>query len=216
MPGYDAFEQKVPYPKLSDTPNIETAISALVNETVPLSNMVFDNANARATVVTQPVEGMETFLIAEGRKEIFYGGVWNVVSIVPTWATYTPTWTGLSNNTNGVSSGRVFKLGKCWEVTAVLTAGASASLGTGAINLSLPAPAANISAQGTGWQGVGVFKPNNGTAWAPLVAIVEKGASTAQIFALRTNDNELINPGIVPLTWVAGSAMRVQFTYEVA
>jgi hypothetical protein len=76
MPGSDDYGQDVPYPKLSDQPNIEAALSALVNALVPLSNMIFANANERAASLPAPVVGMETFLVAEGRKEYYNGSAW--------------------------------------------------------------------------------------------------------------------------------------------
>lgn len=81
MPGTDDYGQEVPYPKLSDAPNIEAAMSALVNGVVPLTNMIFANANERAASVPAPVAGMESYLVAEARKEYYNGSAW--VSMTP-------------------------------------------------------------------------------------------------------------------------------------
>ena len=72
MPKGDKFGQNVQYPVLADVPNIETALTTLVNGVVPLTVMRFDNANARAASLTgtaKPVPGMVTYLIAEDRWE---------------------------------------------------------------------------------------------------------------------------------------------------
>jgi hypothetical protein len=80
MPGSDDYAQSVPYPKLSDAPNIETSMAALTNGVVALSNMVFANANARAAAVPNPVVGMESYLIAEGRKDYWNGVAWTSIT----------------------------------------------------------------------------------------------------------------------------------------
>ncbi|MFG2292051.1 hypothetical protein [Streptomyces sp. NPDC048603] len=77
----DELDQNVPYPHLSDPPNIESAMGNLVSAAVPKLNMVFDDANARAATIPSPVAGMECFLKAEKRKEIFDGTAW--VTITP-------------------------------------------------------------------------------------------------------------------------------------
>ncbi|WP_329168304.1 hypothetical protein OG709_29895 [Streptomyces sp. NBC_01267] len=79
MPKNDNYLQNVPYPVLSDAPNIETATSGIVNSVVPLTNMTFSNSNARAAAVPRPVDGMETYLVAEQRKEVYVNGTWQEV-----------------------------------------------------------------------------------------------------------------------------------------
>jgi hypothetical protein len=76
MPGTDGLQQNVPYPLLSDAPNIEKAMFDMVNALVPLTNLRFANANERAAVMPNPVAGTETFLVAEARKEVFDGESW--------------------------------------------------------------------------------------------------------------------------------------------
>jgi|SRR5689334_11923490 len=83
MPGTDSYGQNVPYPKLNDAPNLETAMAGLVNGAVPLTNMTFANANARAAQLATPVVGMETYLVAEGRKEIFTSSGWVTITAGP-------------------------------------------------------------------------------------------------------------------------------------
>ncbi|WNI28656.1 hypothetical protein [Streptomyces sp. ITFR-6] len=92
MPKPDNYGQSVQYPVLSDTPNIETALQALVNGVVPLTTMRFANANERSATLTgayKPVPGMITYLIAEDRWDRrdgdnvwrpFSPGVWKPLS----------------------------------------------------------------------------------------------------------------------------------------
>lgn len=79
MSKTDKYQQSVPYPVLGDAPNAETALGDIVNGAVALSNMRFANANARAAAIPSPVDGMETYLIAEQRKEIRVAGTWQEV-----------------------------------------------------------------------------------------------------------------------------------------
>nr|WSW58495.1 hypothetical protein OG513_07805 [Streptomyces sp. NBC_00998] len=91
MPGVDDLDQNVPFPLLSDPPNIESATSNLVDAVVPKLNMRFSDANARAAAIPTPVAGMECFLIAEKRKELYDG---------TSWVTMTPGgWVPLSFDT---------------------------------------------------------------------------------------------------------------------
>ncbi|MFD8595378.1 hypothetical protein ACFV1L_10290 [Kitasatospora sp. NPDC059646] len=66
----------MPYPKLSDAPNIESAMSALVAAVAPRLNMIFASASARNAAVTAPVAGMRCWLIAEARMEVYDGTAW--------------------------------------------------------------------------------------------------------------------------------------------
>ncbi|MFI2213027.1 hypothetical protein [Streptomyces sp. NPDC020141] len=74
MPSTDAYAQEVPYPLLSDSPDIETAMRSLVNGVVPLTVMRFANYNERAATLTgslAPVPGMVVYLRAEDRWEAY-------------------------------------------------------------------------------------------------------------------------------------------------
>ncbi|MFE0326326.1 hypothetical protein ACFW08_05855 [Streptomyces sp. NPDC058960] len=87
MPKNDSWSQGVSYPVLGDAPDIEAAMSALVNGLVPLTVMRFANANARAATLsgpTKPVPGMVTYLIAEDRWEGYQAdGSWLLLSDGP-------------------------------------------------------------------------------------------------------------------------------------
>lgn len=80
MAGSDSYGQNVPYPKLNDVPNAETGFGSMANALAALSNMTFANANARASTLTTPVVGMETYLVAEGRKEYYDGTQWTTIT----------------------------------------------------------------------------------------------------------------------------------------
>lgn len=101
MPKGDKFGQNVQYPVLADVPNIETALTTLVNGVVPLTVMRFDNANARAASLTgtaKPVPGMVTYLIAEDRWEGRQAdGTWLLLSDGP--------WQPLSYKSGFVANG---------------------------------------------------------------------------------------------------------------
>lgn len=79
MPGQDDLSQNVQFPVLSDAPNIENDLRTLVGGVVPKLNMIFANAAERAANLPAPVEGMETYLVAEQRKEVRANGAWQEV-----------------------------------------------------------------------------------------------------------------------------------------
>lgn len=87
MPKNDSYSQGVQSPVLGDAPDIEVALSTLVNGIVPRVVMRFADANARAaalTGATKPVAGMITYLIAEDRWEGRQGdGSWLLLSDGP-------------------------------------------------------------------------------------------------------------------------------------
>lgn len=137
MPGTDNYAQNVPYPKLSDQPNIESSMSALVNGAVALSNMTFANANARAAAIQTPVVGMETYLIAEGRKEVYTGTGWTPLQTSPSWTTFTPTVTGGGSATFATRTGQYLRFGPLTFVMIYLVVGAAGS-GTDAVSVTMP------------------------------------------------------------------------------
>lgn len=84
MPTTDGYGQKVPYPVLSDAPNIELAFQGAVNVLAGKSVLRFANANERsATLIGEfkAVPGMLSYLIAEDRWDRYDGdSVWRPLS----------------------------------------------------------------------------------------------------------------------------------------
>ncbi|MFD5161043.1 hypothetical protein ACFWMJ_23690 [Streptomyces hawaiiensis] len=101
MPRSDSYSQGVQYPVLGDAPDIEVALSTMVNAFVPRLNMRFADANARAAALsgeTKPIPGMVTYLIAEDRWEGRQAdGSWLLLSDGP--------WTPLSFATGYTAHG---------------------------------------------------------------------------------------------------------------
>ncbi|MFD5198806.1 hypothetical protein ACFWM7_01285 [Streptomyces sp. NPDC058375] len=87
MPTTDGWGQKVPYPVLSDAPNIELAFQGAVNALAAIGVMKFANANERSATMTgafKPVPGMISYLIAEDRWDRYDGDkVWRPMSPGP-------------------------------------------------------------------------------------------------------------------------------------
>ncbi|MGP3750887.1 hypothetical protein [Streptomyces sp. IBSNAI001] len=74
MPANDGYAQKVPYPVLSDAPNIETAFRDAVNALASRGVLRFADANERAATLTgefSAIPGMICYLIAEDRWDRF-------------------------------------------------------------------------------------------------------------------------------------------------
>jgi hypothetical protein len=216
MPGTDRYGQNVPYPKLSDTPNIETAMSTLVNGAVGLTNMTFSDANARAAAISSPVRGMETYLIAENRKDIFDGTAWRQIPTSPTWTSYSGTWSGFASFGSSQQSSRYWRYGNRVELVAEVVGGAGTNLGPGNITVNLPFPAASVGSSFFGWEGIGRFSSEDGSPWTLLTAAVSRGGSVATVYAIRASDNGWVAPGSVGNPWTVGSTMRFQVSYEAA
>ncbi|MCQ6554787.1 hypothetical protein NPS70_16500 [Streptomyces sp. C10-9-1] len=87
MPGSDEYQQSIPRPLLSDAPNIETSMYAMLSALVPRTVLRFADVNARSAALSgpvTPVPGMITYLIAEDRWEGRRGdGTWLLLSDGP-------------------------------------------------------------------------------------------------------------------------------------
>ncbi|MFF9240112.1 hypothetical protein ACF1AL_14935 [Streptomyces sp. NPDC014801] len=146
------------------------------------------------------------------------GGVWETYGPQPSWQSYTPTWTGLSNAGSGFQSlGRWIKLNPTTVIVkATLIAGTSPSLGLNQIQVSLPIASSTAPPSGMDWLGHGHHSPANGQAWTPLVASLQRGSSTAIVYGVRTSDLGFVDPGDAGYTFVAGSSMHIEIEYETA
>lgn len=76
MPADDEFGQGIGLWQMTDAPDIPAAIKALADGVIPRGVLRFASAAARGAAVDTPVEGMMTWLIAEGRLEIRHNNAW--------------------------------------------------------------------------------------------------------------------------------------------
>lgn len=76
MAGTDSYGQGVSVADLLDAPNAKVLAQNLADAIVSRSVMRFASASARSAALSSPVEGMPTWLIAEGRLEIYHSGAW--------------------------------------------------------------------------------------------------------------------------------------------
>lgn len=79
MPDVDAWGQAIDLWQMTDAPDIPAAIAALSAGVIPRSLLRFASASARNAALTgagAPVEGMQTWLIAEARLEIYHNSSW--------------------------------------------------------------------------------------------------------------------------------------------
>jgi hypothetical protein len=76
VPEPDDWGQGIDLWQLTDAPSIPAAIQALAVGLIPRSNLRFASAAARNAAIDAPDEGMQAWLIAEGRLEIYRNGSW--------------------------------------------------------------------------------------------------------------------------------------------
>lgn len=79
MPDPDDFGQNISLWQLTDAPSIPAAIKALADGTIPRGILRFASTSARNAALAgagAPVEGMASWLVGEGRLEIYHNGSW--------------------------------------------------------------------------------------------------------------------------------------------
>lgn len=76
MPADDEYGQGIDLWQMTDAPDIPAAIKALADGVIPRSVLRYASASARGAAIDAPVDGMMTWLIAEGRLEIYHNGSW--------------------------------------------------------------------------------------------------------------------------------------------
>ncbi len=213
MPGIDSYQQGWPYPKLSDAPNIEPQLAALVNAAAAQTNLIFASVTARSAALPTPVAGMETWLIAEGRKELYTGSAWVVIPPAGQAVAYTPVFTGVTMGL-GTVAGRYTRVGNLVDVSGVLNWGSGSALGTGPITVTLPFTPATVSGN-LGWQGTGMIT-DAGVAFKDIIPFATSGTLAATLFAHRASDGAWANPGAQGYGWSSSAYLRFQLQYEAA
>lgn len=76
MPTPDDYGQNTGLWQTTDAPSIPDAIRALADGVIPRSVMRFASASARGATLTDPVEGMTTYLLDANRIEVYNGSSW--------------------------------------------------------------------------------------------------------------------------------------------
>jgi hypothetical protein len=204
-------KSSLPYPSLSDSPNIPSSMQALAAQLdgilVPkyANNIVMNTANPSPTV------GDMCYRTDIQAYCQYDGAAWNPTTNGQ-WVAYTPTWSGLSALGSSVARGMWAQMGKTIHVIGDLEWGTSSSLGTSNITVSLPIAAYAASGY-MGWQGEGKFRDSS-SVWHPLYAAVEASATTASIFGLSSSQT-YVSPGTAGYTWGNSTCyMRFQLVYQ--
>lgn len=97
----DSYGQGIPYPTLTDKPNIQTMGSGIVDGIVPQTVMRFPSASVRASTIHTPIAGMTTYLVDEQRVDVFDGDRWSAIpSGTPVWETFPLDETNWSHDTD--------------------------------------------------------------------------------------------------------------------
>jgi Type VI secretion system/phage-baseplate injector OB domain len=184
-----------------------------------ITNQAQPSALTSTTLPVAPFIGQLVYETDTSILVIWDGFSWNNVWPIDAdsaWQSYTPTWTGLSAlGTGFVSSGRYQVTGHVVNLSAMLIGGTGTSLGTSNIVVSLPISSSSAPNASFGWTGTGRFDPTGGMTWHPLNLWLSPGSSAASLFAIRQSDIGWVSPGTAGYSWVAGSIMNVNITYEI-
>ncbi|WP_282203898.1 hypothetical protein [Kitasatospora fiedleri] len=219
MPGTDQYQQSIPYRKLSDAPNIETEAS-MVNGLVAKSNMIFANATSRNAALPSPVAGMECWLTAEGRKEVYDGSTWRPYAPAPgLWTPFVPVWTATVASPvlgdNGVLTSRWTKIGRLVIWNGQLTLGSLSNGGTGLWHLTVPVAPASAAPGFTQWRGeCSYFKPGDNDY---LGHVIITPGSTIADFVVKTGSNAQSTSNVsntVPVAAASGNVLTWEIQYE--
>ncbi|OKI19305.1 hypothetical protein [Streptomyces sp. CB03911] len=217
MPGIDSFQQSWPYPRLSDAPNIEAQLSALVNAAAAQTNLIYASATARNAAIPTPVAGMETWLIAEARKEVYSGSAWQVYSPSGTWADFVPVWTanGGTNPTlnSGTLKSRWTKVGRTVTWVGHLTCAADTNGGTGIWNMTIPVPAATT---GMVTQGRASYLQQGVTEHMGMAVLPSGGSAIAFVTTQLSSAYSVNVSNTLPTNTAVNNQLKWTLTYESA
>ena len=116
----DSYGQGIPYPTLTDKPNIQTMGSGIVDGLTPQTIMRFPSASVRNATIIKPIAGMTTWLDDEKRMEVYAGTDWRAVAsgesqwtnldVNPDYVTDGPAIDGTGNNDQGFPAYRIVDL----------------------------------------------------------------------------------------------------------
>lgn len=183
----------------------------------PLSSADMNTYVGQQVVITctsgtrpaSPVSGMTIYETDTECYATYSGSAW-IRRLGGTWATYTPTITGVTVG-NGTISGRWSMTGKTVTGTLIFTAGSTSSY-SGTFDFSLPTAAA--SWYSGDYMPIGHGAVHNGTgATRRLTQLVWNTSTTARMF-LETTSGFVTN--VAPFTFGTAAVITANFTYEKA
>jgi hypothetical protein len=133
-----------------------------------------------------------------------------IVTATGVATSYTPTITGFNNNNMSTKVGRYFKNGKCVELNITLNPQATADLGTGVPNVSLPVQAS--ASQAGLANGFGRILDGSGVN-RPIWGVINPSATTIAIFGFNSS-LQLVSPGTAGYSWGNSSQLDLTIQYE--
>ncbi|MFE9626465.1 hypothetical protein [Streptomyces sp. NPDC006527] len=161
-----------------------------------------------------------------GRLQRWSGTAWADYPVLPTWQSWTPTWTTSSGNAapsygNATVSCRYVKSGTTVHCNFTIVFGSTTNFGTSPTasdnwRFSLPVPAAAVQSV-VGFAELGV---DNTSRVVSRVQIATTNTFELVISSGRSSGAALANTGLVdalsPWTWASGNAILGTATYEAA
>lgn len=156
-------------------------------------------------------EGQLCYLESGDVIQFYNGAGWINIYPLPSWTTWTPTWSGLTVG-NGTVQARYVQFNTTIIAKVYLSFGSTSSM-TGPADMTLPVAPANYS--GIPMLGWSTYQDSGTTIYFGAAAFI--GGSTVRFIRYTNSSNQIINnelSNISPFTWGTGDHLIGTFIYE--
>lgn len=177
---------------------------------------VFANTTARdaafgSTGEKVLAEGQFAYIEATDSFQYYTGSAFVEIYPLPTWTTWTPTWSGLTVG-NGTVIARYVQFNKTIIAKTYLSFGSTTSI-TGPLDMTLPVtPTNNNGIPFLGWAS---YQDGSSTIYFGATGWI--GGSTVRFIRYVNTANQITNAelsNVAPFTWGTGDTINTTIIYE--
>jgi hypothetical protein len=182
-----------------------------VNCGVPVFATTTTRDGAFGTGKKALAEGQMAFIEAGDILQYYTGSAWTNIYPLPSWTTWTPTWTGASVG-NGTVTARYVQFNTTVIAKIYFALGSTSSI-TGPVDATLPVAPANYN--GVPMLGWASYQDSGATIYSGAPAWI--GGSTVRFVRWINSSNNIVNAelsNIAPFTWGSGDHIVATFIYE--
>jgi len=181
------------------------------------SVMSFAGTAARGSAITEPVEGMVTYLEDSDSYQSYNGSSYITVADAGGWTTFVPSFTNLTVG-NGTYSYAKFKIiGKTAQIGIRFIFGSTSAI-TGSLVLNLPSNLERTTSNQPSLAS-GLFRDATGSLFSP--SIVVPSPSNRDEFFIRANNaagtylTQANLTSTIPFTWTTDDEIQISIMHEV-